>query len=1056
MFFLAELNSLRLMFIVLMFLSMFNIAFSFEPHFMKDPAISPDGEMICFSYKSDLWLVSFFGGEAKRITSSPGIDENPVFSNDGNYIAYNSDKNGYNGIYTIPALGGISEEISRDGYSVVEWFEDDISLLVTNYKYRTRVGYYKLNTEHKEVIDLNISGSLFSSLSSDNKKIVFNWLGYGSREAYKGSWNGELWEYTFSDDSYKKLTNTNLTERYPVYSHFDKKSKDEDNIFFAGSDGKVFQLFKAKNYDFKNIKQLTNFKNWSVRDISIAKSSNRLVFEKFDELWSCNPEGDKVQKISIDILEDFSQSAEKFSKGENKNVERFAISDNGKLITFVYKFDLFAVPTKGGNVIQITKDQPGILDLVIANDNQTIIFSAMDEKGNSLLYKTNVKDLTKIENLNWSEGKYIEELDKNRAGIVTIAYSIGEERNRIAILDSTNTLIHEIIKKDNVQSNFETDADLEYGFYSTVSPDRWTSHLKMYDFENDKSINIYNNNGDLGSFKISDDRKTLLFNYSGDDIARFDLVEKEDFYLDKDLWENILKDYSSERDKKKDDNKEKNKSDSKKEKVNITLTKDNAETRYSKIITREGRNKIIDFVTDSTFYYVNYNDDKITLRKSDIFGNIDKSIYETKSDNFGNLRFNKKTGVLFLLKSNKISKFNIKSKKFESIKFDFNYIYNKDILYDKTFSQIWTDFGRAFYDENMHGNDWEEMYDRYFSYMTYCNTGEEFQTIINEMIGEINSSHSEFSAYREKRNINKYERSGLGFELDFKNRPDNGIFFEKIYRKSKLNKVFNIKKGDKLLKVNNKEIDKSTDIEPLFYNLVNKKTILEIETKDSVKTILIKGISRKAHYNLFYDDWITDRKEKVDKLSKNRVGYLHIRSMNGSSYNKFYQDLFANNFDKEALIIDIRRNGGGNTHDRLIEVLTKKQYGMNTNRFFGSKKMKTPGNIWDKPIILVMNEYSMSDAEIFPMLFKEYKLGKIVGVETSGYVIGTWSGIEMLDGSRIRKPFVGWYKKDGTNLEGNGIKPDIEVKQSFNQLLNDEDVQLQRAVEEMLKEISNE
>lgn len=1044
--------------LVVILLSLLSInLYSFEPHFIKDPAISPDGERICFSYKSDLWIVPFMGGKAKRITNSLGDDSNPIFSNNGGFIAYNSNKEGYNATLIIASDGGLSKEVTKDSYTVVDWFKDDESLLVTNRKYRTRTGFYKINVDNKEVTDLNISGDSYSSLSDDNEKIVFNWLGYHDREAYKGSQNGELWEYNFKRDDYKKLTNTIVTERYPVYSHIGEKN----SVYYAGSDGKVFQLFKAVENDFTNPKQLTDFKHWSVRDISIAKKNDRLVFEKFDELWSYNPKGDIISKVEVDVLEDFSLNPQRFAKGSNNNIKSFSVSDNGKLLAFIYKFDLFVVPIKGGEVFQITDDQPGILDLVIANDNKTIFYTAMDKRGNSLLYKTNVKDLEKNEKMSWSDGKYIEELNKNSGGFVTISYSIDEERNRLAIMDSSNTEVIEVIKDDVIWSNFETDKNLRYAFYSTISPERWTRHLMMYDFKTEKSTNIFNHDGTLSGFKLSSDMKTLLFNYRGT-IARLDLVEKEDYYLEKDWWEGVLKeekdDKSKKKDKKskdKDSEEEKDLDKDKKEIVEITLTKDNADTRFSEVVSTNGRNRIIDFISDSTFYYVNYNNDQIDLRKSDIFGKNDKSIYKTKEGKFGNLSYNKKTGSLYTLNNKKISKFNIKSKKFKSINFDFNYYYDKEVLYDKTFSQIWTDFGRAFYDENMHGNDWDEMYDRYSKYMQYCTSGEEFQVIISEMIGELNGSHSEFGAHKEKRVKNIYERTGLGFELDFKNRPDKGIVFEKIYRKSKLSEVFKIVAGDKLLTVNDKEITRNSDIDPLFFNLVGKRIKLEIETKDSVKTVVLKGLSRWEHYGLFYDDWITVRKEKVDKLSNNRIGYLHIRSMNGSSYNKFYQDLFANNFDKEALIIDVRRNGGGNTHDRLIEVLTKKQYAIGTNRLFGPEKLKTPGDVWDKPLILLMNEYSMSDAEIFPMLFREYKLGKIIGVETSGYVIGTYSNIEMLDGSRIRKPFHGWYRKDGTNLEGNGVKPDIEVRQSFKQMLSDEDVQLQRAVEEILKEVES-
>jgi len=203
---------------------------------------------------------------------------------------------------------------------------------------------------------------------------------------------------------------------------------------------------------------------------------------------------------------------------------------------------------------------------------------------------------------------------------------------------------------------------------------------------------------------------------------------------------------------------------------------------------------------------------------------------------------------------------------------------------------------------------------------------------------------------------------------------------------------------------------------------------------------------------MYYDDWVSERSDKVEKYSNGRIGYLHVRSMDNSSYRRFFQDLFAENFDKEALIVDVRNNGGGNISDDLIEVLTKKKYAISSSRQFGAKKVSAPGNIWDKPIVLLIDENSMSDAEIFPIIFKELNVGKIIGMPTSGYVIGTY-GRDLMDGSSMRLPSEGWYRLNGVNMEGNGAVPDIEVPQSFKQILADDDVQLKRAVEELIDDL---
>ncbi len=138
--------------------------------------------------------------------------------------------------------------------------------------------------------------------------------------------------------------------------------------------------------------------------------------------------------------------------------------------------------------------------------------------------------------------------------------------------------------------------------------------------------------------------------------------------------------------------------------------------------------------------------------------------------------------------------------------------------------------------------------------------------------------------------------------------------------------------------------------------------------------------------SLYYDNWVEERAQKVADLSKGKIGYLHIRSMNSRSYDKFIQDLFAQNYDKEALIIDVRNNGGGNIHEALMEELTRVSYGMSSSRNTGGEPYKTPANSWEKPMVVLINENSFSDAEIFPNLFKQQGLGKVIGMPTSGSV----------------------------------------------------------------------
>ncbi|MBM4400027.1 MAG: PD40 domain-containing protein, partial [Candidatus Cloacimonetes bacterium] len=274
---------------------------AFEPRFVTDPAISPDGSQVCFVYQQDLWLVPNHGGTAKRLTSTQGSEYGPVWSPDGSTIAFSANREGQTWVYTMPAEGGLAKPVFKDGMTVCEWFNDGINLLCSKGNPNWGTSLYKLPLNGQRPQMIAEIGDYFSVLSPDNSKIMFNRYGEPYREAYTGSKNGDLWEYNVTTKKFHRLTETVFTERYPRYSYI------SDNIYFCASDGKRFQLYKAENGDLSKKVKLTDFNPWSVRDISIARQNDRIVFELFDEIWCYDPlaETDKaIRKISINIAED--------------------------------------------------------------------------------------------------------------------------------------------------------------------------------------------------------------------------------------------------------------------------------------------------------------------------------------------------------------------------------------------------------------------------------------------------------------------------------------------------------------------------------------------------------------------------------------------------------------------------------------------------------------------------------------------------------------------------------------------------------------------------------
>jgi C-terminal processing protease CtpA/Prc len=204
-------------------------------------------------------------------------------------------------------------------------------------------------------------------------------------------------------------------------------------------------------------------------------------------------------------------------------------------------------------------------------------------------------------------------------------------------------------------------------------------------------------------------------------------------------------------------------------------------------------------------------------------------------------------------------------------------------------------------------------------------------------------------------------------------------------------------------------------------------------------------------FNNLYDEWVDANQKTVDDKGKGRIAYGYMKNMGQGELEQFIIDMTQELNKKEALIFDLRYNTGGNVHDEVLKFLSQKTY----LRWKYREGALTPQSNFapaDKPIVLLINEQSLSDAEMTSQGFKSLKLGKIIGNETYRWIIFT-SGIGLVDGSTVRMPAWGCYSLEGKDLEMTGVQPDILVINSFDDKLNGKDPQLEKAIEEILKQL---
>lgn len=372
------------------------------------------------------------------------------------------------------------------------------------------------------------------------------------------------------------------------------------------------------------------------------------------------------------------------------------------------------------------------------------------------------------------------------------------------------------------------------------------------------------------------------------------------------------------------------------------------------------------------------------------------------------------------------------------------------------FDDAWRTMKYRFYDAKMHGMDWDAMRAKYRPLVEYVGDRQELLNVINEMIGELNASHTGAApppagAARESSAVST---GHLGVELE----PDataGRYRVTHVYEDGPADKDWvKVKVGDYLIAIDGKPVKAGDEYWSLLNHRLNRKVAVTFNdkvTEEGAWRTRIEPTSMGNYSQLRYERWVKARREMVSKLSNGRVGYLHIQAMNQPSLRRFEKELREYR-NKEALVIDQRWNGGGNIEQELLALLVQRQYQVWQTR--GTEATTRPFAGFFGPKIVLQNWRSASNAEMFPAGFRALGLGKVVGTPTAGAVIGTGS-YSLIDGSTVRTPGTGvfLFDKGQTNMENYGVRPDILVENSPEDNLAGRDRQLEMAVGELLKEL---
>ncbi len=1042
-----------------------------ETRLLRFPDIH--GQQIAFVYAGDIYSVSSEGGMARQLTSHEGLELFPKFSPDGRWIAFTAEYSGSRQVYVMPSTGGEPRQLTyyndvgvlppRGGYDhqVLGWTPDGSRVLfrANRLPWGERMGrFYTISVDGGLESPLPIPEGGTGDYSSDGTKMVYTPVSREWRtwKRTRGGRAQDIWMFDLERITAERLTDHIMTDNQPMWLG--------DTIYFTSDRNFTLNLF-AMDVATRTVRQVTQHTDYDV--LWPSAGPDRVVYECGGALWIYDPAAGGTRRLYIRVRTDGRQSLPVFRKVA-KYIQSSAISPTGKRALFDARGDLYTVPAEHGEIRNLTVTQGVREHSPTWSPDGAWVAYLSDETGE---YEIWVRP---------SDGSGTPRQLTRGSSTWMFRPLWSPDGRRIAVAD-IETGLHWI----DVETGEKTHIDK--GRRAAITHYRWSPDSRWIVYTNAAPTDL---NG-IWVYSLDSDASTLLSSgFSNDFNPAFTadgryivFFSNRDFNLTFSSFEfryvyaNATRVYAGAltadappfqpyRSDEEDAGGTGNAGESGTASGSIGSDGKNMRVR----IDAEG---FADRITalpgpaanysgletaDDAVFYIRRENDKRTLYRYDIGAQKEEEVlagvtgFDLAHD-----------GSTLLYRSGK-DWFIVPARagqKSGTGKLDLSHMEmknNRKAEWQQIFADAWRLMRDWFYDPNMHGVDWPAMREKYAALLPFVERRSDLDFLLGEMIGELNAGHTYVNAGDEPR-PKRIEGGLLGCSFE----DDGSAFYRigKIFEGENWHDAFrsplaehgvDVRPGDYLIAVDGREV--RTDENPYRHleNTFGKAvTLLVNDTpeREGAREFTVRPV--KTEGALRFLDWVKRNREFVDSASDGRIGYIWIPNTavegNRELFRWFYPQA-----NREALILDDRYNGGGFIPYNMIELLDREPLNYWARR--GIEPFSAPDVFHQGPKVCLINGYSSSGGDAFPYYFRKRGLGRLIGTRTWGGLIGLSGQPSFVDGGSLSIPTFRFYDIEGQwAIENEGVSPDIEVVDRPDDVAKGHDPSLERAVEELLREL---